>query len=166
VISIVLVGADGRMGRAIEAAAATEHDVTIAARVDQSGARRTDSPDGNAARGLADVVRDGDVVVDFSAPEGFRAAAEVCRARALPLVTGTTGLGREDDALLDEVAKRAPVLRSANFSLGVLALRAALRAALESLPATWDIEIVERHHKGKVDSPSGTALALAQDAAR
>jgi len=167
VISIVLVGADGRMGRAIEAAAATDRDATIAARVDHGGARRADSPDGaNAARGLADVVRDGDVVVDFSAPDGFRAAAEVCRARALPLVTGTTGLGKDDDALLDEVAKRAPVLRSANFSLGVLALRAALRAALDSLPATWDIEIVERHHRAKVDSPSGTALALAQDAAR
>jgi 4-hydroxy-tetrahydrodipicolinate reductase len=175
VISIVLVGASGRMGQAIERAAESAPDVQIAARVDEQGAHRLEAAGAKArvagyervatqtAR-LADVIRPGDVVVEFSTPEGFRATAETCRESRLPLVSGTTGLSAEDERLIDELAARAPVLRAANFSLGVLALRRALRAALASVPESWDIEIVERHHRGKADSPSGTALGLARDA--
>src|SRR5439155_17957050 len=111
---------------------------------------------------VAALIRPGDVVIDFSAPEGLRRAAAACRERRVPLVTGTTGLTTEDERLLDELGRVAPVLRSANFSLGVVALRRALEAALSALPEGWDIEIVERHHRGKADSPSGTALAIAR----
>jgi 4-hydroxy-tetrahydrodipicolinate reductase len=177
VIGIVLVGASGRMGQAIERAAAAEPDVTIAARADERGAFRAETVGAKqggagyepvAVRGasLADVARPGDVVVEFSTPEGFRAAAQACRAQRLPLVSGTTGLSPDDERLIGQLAAAVPVLRAANFSLGVLALQRALGAALASLPASWDIEIVERHHRAKLDSPSGTALALARDAAR
>ena len=176
-ISIVLVGASGRMGRAIERATEAAPDVAIAARVDERGAMRAEVVGARsglagyheASRGsarLADVARPGDVVVEVSTPDGFRAAAELCRESRLPLVSGTTGLTDADEGLIGALAAVAPVLRASNFSLGVLALRRALGAALASLPEAWDIEIVERHHRGKVDSPSGTALALARDAAR
>ena len=173
-ISIVLVGASGRMGQAIERAAGDAPDLTVVARVDEHGAFRAEAVGAKhgvagyesvpAAR-LADVAHPGDVMVEFSTPEGFRVAAEVCRSLRLPLVSGTTGLTAEDERLIGSLAASAPVLRASNFSLGVLALRRALGAALASLPDAWDIEIVERHHRGKVDSPSGTALTLARDAA-
>jgi len=175
----VLVGASGRMGQAIERAAATAGDVRIVARIGRTTRERpTDSgpnpkgsgygtrADGAEGGALGSLVRAGEVVVDFSAPEGLRAAARTCRERHVPLVTGTTGLDADDERLLEEVARVAPVVRSANFSLGVLALRRALETALAIVPDTWDVEIIERHHRGKADSPSGTALAIARDAAR
>jgi 4-hydroxy-tetrahydrodipicolinate reductase len=117
----------------------------------------SDSLDGNVAAG--------DVVVDFSAGPGTREAARVCAARGAALVSGTTGLEREVEDALRAASARVAVLRAANFSLGVAALRRALDATLVALPGSWDIEIVERHHRGKADSPSGTALVLAEDAA-
>jgi 4-hydroxy-tetrahydrodipicolinate reductase len=103
-------------------------------------------------------------VVEFSSPQGCREAARVCAARGAALVTGTTGLTAEGEMALRDAAKTVVVVQASNFSLGVAALRRALSAALSRLPG-WDIEIVERHHRGKADSPSGTALALANDAA-
>jgi 4-hydroxy-tetrahydrodipicolinate reductase len=87
----------------------------------------------------------------------------LCAARGAPLVTGTTGLGGPHAAALQAASARVAVLQAANFSLGVLALQRALRAALRALPPTWDVEIVERHHRQKADSPSGTALVLAEE---
>jgi 4-hydroxy-tetrahydrodipicolinate reductase len=110
---------------------------------------------------LATFVAAGDVVVEFSSPEGCRAAAAICAGRGAALVSGTTGLAPGYEADVEKAAARVPVLRAANFSLGIAALRRALEAALGALPASWDIEIVERHHRRKADSPSGTALALA-----
>ena len=158
---VVLVGAAGRMGRAVEAAAMAAGDVEIAARVDER-------PDLSAGNGVwsaeaAQVLARGDVVVEFSSPRGAREAAAACAARGAALVSGSTGLSSEDEAALRTASRKIAVFRASNFSLGVAALRIALQAALEALPATWDVEIVERHHRLKKDSPSGTALALADD---
>lgn len=178
-IPIVLVGAAGRMGRAVEAAAAHADDVRIKARVDLSarvvlpgpasgrtgygGAEAAGTEDERGAE-LADVLAPGDVVIEFSSPAGCTAAARLCSERGAALVSGTTGLDPEEEAEVRAAAGRVAVLRAANFSLGVLALRRALAAALDALPA-WDLEIIERHHRRKLDSPSGTALALAREAA-
>src|SRR5262249_28315861 len=107
----------------------------------------------------------GDVVIEFSTPQAARETAALCAARGAALVSGSTGLRPEDEAALREAAGRVAGVRAANFSIGVAALRRLLRAALEILPVGWDIEIVERHHRMKADSPSGTALTLARDAA-
>jgi 4-hydroxy-tetrahydrodipicolinate reductase len=131
----------------------------------KSASRGATPAPGEDADPLREVVRRDTVVIDFSSPEGFRRAARACMAQGASLVTGTTGLGPEDEALLDQLARSAPVLAASNFSLGVLALRKALAAVLEAVPADWDLEIIERHHRNKADSPSGTALALAHDAA-
>lgn len=184
-IRVVLVGAAGRMGRAVEAAASGAQDVKIVARVE----RRANFPvsvgvagsigggSGSAvsvadreattteawSEDVAQVARAGDVVVDFSGPEGARAAARACAASGAALVSGSTGLSPADEAALREAAERVAVLKASNFSLGVAALRQALRAALAAVPASWDVEIVERHHRLKQDSPSGTALSLVAD---
>ncbi len=159
-IALALAGAAGRMGRAVERAAAEAGGFTVRARID----RAADATPGWSRD--AESIVGGDVVVDFSAPELLRLVAARCAEVGAPLVTGTTGLGPGEDRALTEAARRVAVLRAANFSLGVLALRRALAAALAAVPGSWDIEIVERHHRMKADSPSGTALLLAGDAAR
>jgi 4-hydroxy-tetrahydrodipicolinate reductase len=163
-IRVVLLGAAGRMGQAVQAAAAAAPDVNVTALVDQ-GANHPAGAVGWSSD-LAAVAQKGDVVVDFSSADGARVAAAVCAAKGAALVTGSTGLSDADGVLLRETAKRVPVLRASNFSLGVAALRVALRAALAAVPASWDVEIVERHHRLKKDSPSGTALTLAADVRR
>ena len=173
-ISILLVGAHGRMGRAIEQAAMAAPDASVVARVDARAATPLDSAGANEENAgysiartasLAEVARAGNVVIEFSTPEGLRETAAVCRDRGLPLVSGTTGLDAADETMLDRLSTVVPVLRATNFSLGIAALRRAVQVALASVPGSWDIEIIERHHRGKVDSPSGTALTLARDAA-
>jgi 4-hydroxy-tetrahydrodipicolinate reductase len=159
VIPVVLVGAAGRMGRAIADAAAAGGDVSIRACVDPRPAPGSGGPAWGTD--LAAVVRPGDVVVEFSSPAGALEAARLCGERGLPLVSGTTGLGPDDEARLREAAGVVPVVRASNFSVGLLGLRRALEAVLPVLD-TWDVEIVERHHRGKVDAPSGTALDLAR----
>lgn len=186
-ISIILVGAFGRMGKAVEEAARAADDIHIKARIGRPGEvgasvsgpataapvyleQRPSVSAGLASASAGDelprVAAAGDVVIEFSSPEGTRNAAQACVESGAALVSGTTGLSPADEAGIREAARRVPVLRAANFSLGVLALRRALLAALVALPKDWDIELVERHHRGKADSPSGTALLLAREAAR
>ena len=172
------------MGRAVEEAAAGMSDVTIKARIDRvpsssgaparsvgsrSGGTGYDDSDGvghdTTGEELVRVLERGDVVVDFSTPAGTRAAATACAEQGASLVSGTTGLTALDLEAVEAAARRVAVLRAANFSLGVMALRRLLSVALQSVPRDWDVEIVERHHRRKADSPSGTALQLAREAA-
>ena len=161
-IPIVVVGAAGRMGRTVIETAAGHPVLKVKAGVDRVGPPAgwdasipwTDDPE--------KVLASGDVAVEFSGPEGAARVAAACAKRGAALVSGATGLTDADDAAVRRAAERVAILRSANFSLGVLALRRALSAVLPALPG-WDVEIVEKHHRGKKDSPSGTALALAGD---
>ena len=160
---IVLLGAAGRMGRAVREAAAVR-GLTVKACVD-----RAENPAGTPGvwrNDLAGAVERGDVVVEFSTPAACREAAQVCSAAGAALVSGTTGLSAEEEAAVKSAAGRVAVVRAANFSLGVAILRRALAAAIAAVPKSWDVEIVERHHRNKVDSPSGTALLLATDVTR
>lgn len=163
-IRIVLVGAAGRMGRAIELAAQGEGGapaLLVTARVDHRqnfGASEgvwTDDPGG--------VIHPGVVAIEFSSPEGAVQVAELCAERGVPLVSGSTGLGADAEARVRAAGERIALLRASNFSLGLLALRRALAAVLAAVPKAWDVEIEERHHRMKKDSPSGTALTLARD---
>jgi 4-hydroxy-tetrahydrodipicolinate reductase len=155
------------MGRAVERAAGETSGFEIRVRID-----RPECIPPPSARGAGEVwgdspeaVDQGDVVVDFSAGPGTCAAARACAGRGAGLVSGTTGLDRAAEEELKAASRRVAVLRASNFSIGIAALRRALRETMAALPASWDIEIVERHHRGKADSPSGTALQLAGDAA-
>lgn len=159
-IRLVLVGAAGRMGCAVAQALEGDDSFQLKARVDvpqnlrQGGGVWSSDP--------GSVIAAGDVVIEFSSPEAARTTAGICSAQGAALVSGSTGLTPADEDVFRDAARRVAVVRSANFSLGVAVLRQALRSALELLPEGWDIEIVERHHRGKADSPSGTALALAR----
>jgi len=137
---ITLFGAGGRMGRAIAAEAAEREDVTIA-------------PSG------------GDVFIDFSAPAALEANLQTALAAERPIVIGTTGLAPEQHRMIDDVARTIPIVQAANTSLGVNLLAHLIREAAARLREEWDIEILEMHHRHKVDAPSGTALLLGQAAA-
>ncbi len=132
--AIGILGATGRMGRAIADVAA---ELGIA--VDP------DAPD---------------VLVDFTAPTALAANLDRALAAGLPIVIGTTGLTPDHHALIDHAAATIPVLQTANTSLGINLLRLLVEQAARRLGDDWDVEIVEMHHRNKRDAPSGTALLL------
>ena len=103
-----------------------------------------------------------DVVIDFSRPEALPAIASYIRHTGTPLLSGTTGFSPAEKTRLEELGQYAPVLWSANFSLGVAVLYRALRQISGVLQPDFDIELTETHHKQKADAPSGTARLLAE----
>ncbi len=148
---IGIIGSAGRMGAAlVEAIAAAGQ--THAGGVDQDG-------------DLAALVAASDVLVDFSSPHALEANLDVCVASAKPIVIGTTGLEERHHYLIDDAARDIPVLQTDNTSLGVTMLAALVKQTASQLGDDWDIEIVEMHHRHKVDAPSGTALLLGEAAA-
>lgn len=172
-----LIGATGRMGTAIvRATAAGNGALTITTAVASAGSKSLGRDVGELAglqplgvRVLGDLPPDlgqAQVAIDFSRPELSLRALNVCRAARVPIVIGTTGHGAEFDARVAAASRDIGVLVAPNTSLGVAVARELVRIAAQALPADFDIEIVEAHHKHKVDAPSGTALALADAAAK
>lgn len=160
---IGIIGAGGRMGRAI-AAAVDDVEAEVAGGVDRPG---TPSPPGGVTL-LADaaaLARLSDVLVDFSSPAALQAHLDAAVAAGCALVIGTTGLEAAHHDAIDRAAEKVAVLQAANTSLGVNLLAHLVRDAASRLGPDWDIEIVEMHHRHKVDAPSGTALLLGQAAA-
>ncbi len=144
----LLLSGKGRMGQAVEQAArAAGHE--IAGSVDE-----------NSIETLRGMGRVADVVLDFSHPSALPHLAAYIRRTGTALVSGTTGLTSGDLAVLRELGQYAPVLHSANYSLGIAALRRVLRQVGAVLGDSFDIEIVETHHNQKADAPSGTAKLL------
>ena len=147
VLPVAIAGATGRMGSLVARAVEADAGLALVARP----VRGAIDADWNGARAMA----------DFTSPEGTTVVADLAAARGVGLVVGTTGLDASARAALARAAARVPVLIAPNLSPGIAVLKRALAAALAALPA-YDVEIVERHHAAKVDSPSGTALALAE----
>lgn len=113
-----------------------------------------------------ELFRISDCIIDFTVPEATRLHIQLAEEYGTPIIIGTTGLTPKDEALLHKAAKEIPVLLSANMSIGVNLLLALVERAAKSLDDSFDIEIVETHHKHKIDAPSGTALALGKAAAK
>jgi 4-hydroxy-tetrahydrodipicolinate reductase len=107
-----------------------------------------------------------DVVVDFTIPAATRQHMALAAEHKTALVIGTTGLSAEDEANMANAAQQAPIVYSANYSVGVNVLLALTEQAANRLEKGWDIEIFEVHHKHKIDAPSGTALAIGKAAAK
>lgn len=162
--SIGIFGAAGRMGRAI-ATVAAEAGLGICGGTDRDGS-------GEIAPGIAitsdplALAERSDVLIDFSVPGALSAHLDACIAARKPVLIGTTGLEAVHHALIDKAAQLIPVLQTGNTSLGVNLLAALVEKAAVGLGNDWDIEIVEMHHRHKVDAPSGTALLLGEAAAR
>jgi len=108
----------------------------------------------------------GDVLVDFSAPAALPASLDRAIAANIPILVGTTGLTDEQRATIADAAKQVAVIYAPNTSLGVNLLKELVEQAAARLGPAWDIEVLEMHHRNKVDAPSGTALLLAQAAAK
>ncbi|MFT3905256.1 MAG: 4-hydroxy-tetrahydrodipicolinate reductase [Steroidobacteraceae bacterium] len=179
-VRTVIVGASGRMGQhlirllpqyaPLQLVGAIVSVGSQALGRDAFGIAGLKPPAGRTAvpcsADLAAVLQQGaDLVIDFSSHVGAAASVAACRAARVPLLMCTTGWGAEVQQALAAASAEIPVLVAANTSLGVNVLVELVRQAAAMLPAGFDIEIVEAHHGGKRDAPSGTALALGRAAA-
>ncbi len=176
IVNIALVGAGGRMGLAIAKIIAGQPSARLAAAVERPnapavgqdlGALIGEPPFGvTVGDDLQGAARSADVMIDLSLPLATENVIAAAVAAKTPLLCGTTGI---DEGLLrqfEEAAAEIPVLYATNLSPGISLLTALVEQATRALSAGYDIEIVEMHHRNKVDAPSGTALTLAEAAAR
>lgn len=167
-LRIAVTGAGGRVGRAIVRLAesegvkivgAVEHSSSPALGKDAGEIAGIGSMGVQIAPDLASGMLGAACVIDFSSTDALPQVAHVAARHKVALVSGTTGIGPDVEKSLDEAAKHVPVLWSANMSFGVHVLAQLVKAALRSLQG-FDVEIVETHHRQKVDAPSGTAKLL------
>jgi len=174
-LGIGIAGCAGRMGRMLVAEAASTPGCRVVAGVEAKGnpalGRDLGELAGIGAIGVmsgddsAAMFRTSDVVIDFSTPEAAVGSARLAAQHKKPLLLGTTSLNAEQAEAVRAAAKTVPIVWPPNTSLGVTLMLALVEDAARRLGPDWDIEIVEMHHKHKVDAPSGTALALGQAAA-
>ena len=168
-ISIAVHGAAGRMGLRLVALTCTDGELELAAAID----RADHASQGRDAATLAGIEPTGivisdaldhrvDVVIDFTTPQATRPVIEASIRTGSNMVIGTTGLSDEDQATIDEAAKKIAILQSPNMSLGVNLLFSLAGQVAKRLGDDYDIEIVEAHHRFKVDAPSGTAMGIAR----
>ena len=173
---IVVMGGSGRMGRLLCDLVLMSEAARLVAVTEAPGHRWTGMDLGLARGGprlRVPVTDDPDAalegaqaVIDFTTPKASVAMAEACARAGLVHVVGTTGLSEADIAALDRAAERATIVRAGNMSLGVNLLARLVERVAAALDDDFDIEIVEAHHRHKVDAPSGTALMLGEAAAR
>ena len=149
--AIGIIGSAGRMGKALVEA------IEVAGQTHAGGV----DVDGD----VATLAAASDVLVDFSSPFALEANLDACVSAGKPIVIGTTGLEERHHYLIDDAAREIAVLQTGNTSLGVTMLAELVKQAASRLGDDWDIEIVEMHHRQKLDAPSGTALLLGQAAA-
>ncbi|WP_300973989.1 4-hydroxy-tetrahydrodipicolinate reductase [Sphingomonas sp. LHG3406-1] len=140
-IRLTLIAPNGRMGKAIAAAATEDGGFAL-------------SPD------------QGDIIVDFSVPEALAGSLDRATRAGVPILIGTTGLDDFATRRIAEASRTVAVLRASNTSLGVALLEDLVERAARVLGREWDIEVLEMHHRMKRDAPSGTALSLGESAAR
>jgi 4-hydroxy-tetrahydrodipicolinate reductase len=176
-VRIGITGAAGRMGRMLaEAIAHSDTPATLAAAIErpESSLLGADMGEllGDDASGvsissdLAAVPDQIDVLIDFTVPESTLAQAAICAGRGLPMVVGTTGFSAEQAHQLDKVTAGMPFCQASNFAPGVNLTFRLAEAAAKALGNSADIEIVEAHHRDKIDAPSGTALSLGEIVAK
>ncbi len=163
-IRVCLAGARGRMGQMLAEMIVAAGDLQLTAALERPGHPELGQPVGPVA--LTDdpaaALAGAEVLLDFSLPAAVVEHAELAAGASVAVVTGTTGLGDAQLAVLAEAAEQVAVVHGSNMSRGVYALTALVRQAAAALPTGYDVEIVEAHHRHKVDAPSGTAGQLVQ----
>ena len=174
-VTIGVAGALGRMGQVVTAAldsrSEAQGDVAVSALFDRAGTEGSLSGS-RILTSAVEAIEASRVIIDFTLPKASAALARSCaeprgRGTLRPaLIIGSTGVDAEDEALLAEAATQIVIVRSGNFSLGVNMLLGLVRQAARALsPKAYDIEVLEAHHRRKIDAPSGTALMLGEAAA-
>ncbi|MEW6445906.1 MAG: 4-hydroxy-tetrahydrodipicolinate reductase [Pseudomonadota bacterium] len=169
-IHVTITGASGRMGRALIETLAASDRARLHGAIDRAGSPLLGLDAGDfAGVGHRDVRIHDDlalplagshVVIDFTRPEATMHYLPLCVAAGTPMVVGTTGFSAEEKARIEAAAMHIPIVLAANFSVGVNLCLKLLDVAARVLHEGYDIEIIEAHHRHKVDAPSGTALAL------
>jgi 4-hydroxy-tetrahydrodipicolinate reductase len=173
---VAILGAGGRMGRALIQALAASERATLTAALEHSGNTLIGQDAaiiaGLAASGvpisddLAAALAQCDVAIDFSTPKATVEHAKLAAEKGIPLVVGTTGLAAADETALKRAAERIALVYAANYSVGMTLLADLVKRTASRLGPDFDIEIVEMHHRHKVDAPSGSALMLGRAAAK
>ncbi|GAB3489056.1 4-hydroxy-tetrahydrodipicolinate reductase [Marinomonas epiphytica] len=169
---VAVIGASGRMGKNLILAVSDLPEVSLGAAIVKPGSSLIGADAGeiaglgkmgvSAVATLSDCVADFDVLIDFTSPSLTLKNAQFCAQHGKAIVVGTTGLTEQEKAALNESAKQAPVVFAPNMSVGVNLTLKLLATAAQILGDDYDVEVVEAHHRHKVDSPSGTALRMGE----
>jgi len=171
---IAITGAYGRMGRALAETILSYPDVTLSAaitRAEHSGIKpdctqfMKQTLDTILTTDTERAIASAEVIIDFTRPEATMDYLDVCLDMHKPLVIGTTGLNETQKAQVIRASNSIPIVMAPNMSIGINLLASLVRTAARALKEGYDIEIIEAHHRHKVDAPSGTALFLAETAA-
>lgn len=158
-VKMIMHGCNGHMGQVISGLVEKDSQAQIVAGIDIADSGKNSYP---VYTNIEECNVEADVIIDFSSAKAVDALLSYSEKRQIPVVLCTTGLSEEQLARVEETSKKVAVLKSANMSLGINTLLKLLKDAAKVLAAAgFDMEIVERHHKLKLDAPSGTALALA-----
>jgi 4-hydroxy-tetrahydrodipicolinate reductase len=170
-ISIAVAGASGRMGQMLVEAVRAADDCVLSGALDIA-ASPTIGHDAGAFAGqttgvlittdIAQGLKNSRVLIDFTRPEGTMAHLAVCRANGVAMVIGTTGFTDSQKTEIAQAAKHIPIMMAPNMSVGVNVTLKLLEMAAKALATGYDIEIIEAHHRHKVDAPSGTALKMGE----
>lgn len=156
-MKVIINGYSGTMGQVLTKCVADDEELELVAGISP---KHHDVDGFNTYSSFADVKEDSDVVIDFSNPLALDGILEYCLKTKTPVVLATTGYNDEEMEKIHKAAKQIPVFLSFNMSLGVNILLKLVKEAAKNL-ANFDIEIIEKHHNKKVDSPSGTAVMIA-----
>ena len=171
VISVAVAGASGRMGQMLIDAVSAADDCVLSGALDIAASPAI-GQDAGAFAGqttgvlitadIAQGLKNSRVLIDFTRPEGTMAHLAVCRANGVAMVIGTTGFTDSQKTEIAQAAKHIPIMMAPNMSVGVNVTLKLLEMAAKALATGYDIEIIEAHHRHKVDAPSGTALKMGE----
>ncbi len=167
-IKIAIAGSSGRMGEMLLQSVAQADDMVLHAALEHEGSAML-GQERNGVKISADaetMLKGADVLIDFTRPEGTLYHLEVCKRLGVNMVIGTTGFNAQQKAMLGAAAQDIGIVFAPNMSVGVNLLFKLLETASRVLAQGYDIEIIEAHHRHKVDAPSGTALGLGEVVAR
>ncbi len=173
-LKVVIAGCSGRMGHALLETVFADTDLVLHGALDRPGNPNLGRDAGEQLGKASGVVvtsdidsalKDADVLVDFTRPEASMQYLEACQKAGVGVVIGTTGFAAEQKTAIEAAAKNIPIVFAPNMSVGVTLLINLVEQAAKVLKDGYDIEVVEMHHRHKVDAPSGTALRLGEAAA-
>ena len=171
-INVGVIGAGGRMGRMLIEAVQDNPQTTLNAAIERQGSSLVGADAGEVAAigrlevqivdDLKAVINDIDVLIDFSLPDATEQNMQICAANKVAMVIGTTGFNEEQEQVLKEASKQIAIVYAGNYSTGVNLSLKLLAMAAKAFGNDADVEVIEAHHKHKIDAPSGTAYMMAE----
>ena len=171
-INVGVIGAGGRMGRMLIEAVQDNPQTTLTAAIERQGSSLVGADAGEVAAvghlnvqivgDLRSVINDIDVLIDFSLPDATEQNMQVCAANNVAMVIGTTGFNAQQEQVLEKASEKVAIVYAGNYSTGVNLSLKLLGMAAKAFGKDADVEVIEAHHKHKIDAPSGTAYMMAE----